>query len=297
MASPSTSAPRQATTATPSERRAPTTSRAQPSRPSRSAPSGSHGPGVRVERRDQPAADEEAERHRPRAIFGEAALQPIDDAQRIDERPQVPAALGIDECAAASAAPARGRGTASPDRWWRATARRSRRRAMSARTHEASARREAASAARPAGRAGRWPGSRRRLPDAAADPATTPGRRRAWSRAARNAAAAAPQPAASGTSRVASASNIRRPRPGQAVTSSTASDPLSSVPAASPSTEATGDAVGRHSARHSQRPRPTPRALAASTCRAAVPSATAACWIRSSDAASGRPSASTGTIR
>ena len=114
---------------------------------------------------------------------------------------------------------------------------------------------------------------------------------------ARNTAAAAPQPAASGTSRVASASNIRRPSPGHAVTSSTASDPLSSVPAARPSTDATGDAVGRHSARHSQRPRPTPRALAASTCRAAVPSATAACWMRSSEAASGRPSASTGTIR
>ena len=63
---------------------------------------------------------------------------------------------------------------------------------------------------------------------------------------ASNAVPAAAQPATSGRSRFISASYMRRPSPGHAVTSSTTNEPLSSAPNASPPTPATGLSDSRH---------------------------------------------------
>src|SRR5262249_29072539 len=114
---------------------------------------------------------------------------------------------------------------------------------------------------------------------------------------ARNIAPVPAQPVTRNTSRLISASSIRLPSPGHDVMTSTAYDPLSSVPITSPYTDPTGSNEALNASRQITRVRGTPRASVAVTNGLLTASLVACACKRSSIAASGRPRAAAGMTR
>ena len=92
---PSNRAPAAAVMDTPSDSRAPRTTRAKMSRPRASPPSSSQGPARLVDLRER-ARREPLDRHGVLAIFAESTFEPIRQPQGIHER-TAPAAVGVDD--------------------------------------------------------------------------------------------------------------------------------------------------------------------------------------------------------
>ena len=114
---------------------------------------------------------------------------------------------------------------------------------------------------------------------------------------ARNSEPAAAHPATRKRSRARSASNISRPSPGHAVTTSTTNDPLSRLPRMKPYIAATGPTAGRSASRHTRRRRGTPRASVDRANGMASVSPSDCDCTRSIIAASGSAMASAGSGR